>query len=80
MSQSSFYKDSDGLMRCKECMDFVCWMQNNAGKWYLGNASRNVENVSGRYEEKWNAVSVPSKIKVPHFATCRKDSPKKEGE
>ena len=74
MSQSSFYKDSEGLMRCNDCLGFVCWMQNKAGKWYLGNASRNVENVSSWYEEKWNAVSVPSKIKEPHFVSCRKDA------
>lgn len=77
MSQSSFYKDDEGLMRCKACLGFVCWMQNKAGKWYLGNAHRNVVNQSSRYEEKVVAVSVPNKVKEAHFLSCR---PFKEGE
>lgn len=78
MGQSSFYKDARGLMRCKACLGFVCWMQNAAGKWYLGNAHENVVNVSSRYEEKYEYVSVPDKVKAPHFAGCRPVNPNEE--
>lgn len=77
MSQSSYYKDPEGLMRCKACLGYVVWMQNKAGKYYLGNAHRNVVNVSGWYEEKFEYVAVPDKVKAPHFVSCR---PIKEGE
>jgi hypothetical protein len=71
MKESSFYKDKEGLMRCKDCWDYVCWMQNKAGKWYLGNAHKYVKNESSRHEERLVAVAVPDKVKVPHFASCR---------
>lgn len=74
---SSFQKDKNGIMVCVNCNSVVIWMQNQAGKWYLGNGKKVVRNNSSYYEYSSEVFAVPNG-KIPHYVVCEDEKKRKE--
>lgn len=66
------HKDNEGILRCDDCSQILVWAQTKAGKWYLADGQRAVENTSTRYEYGMKVFAVATlSPAVSHFRTCR---------